>query len=315
MTALTGSLIDGLLAATVQAPSSHNTQPWLFERTDGGIGILADRRRRLPINDPHDRELTISCGAALFTLEVAARHHGLEPDVSLLPDPERPDLLAHVALTDGGTPAADGLFEAITTRASTRKGFDDGTPPDELRERFGEAAEAEGGWVRFVDGPAREPIADLIAEGDRVQFADPAWRHELADWMRPRGSGDGLTVPPVIGAVTRLVVRTFDLGASTAKQDRALLLEAPLVAVMGGDGDDPEAWLRTGRALQHALLVAAADGVHAGYLNQACQVGELRDDLRQVADLPGTPQLVVRLGLLDDPSPKPRRAPEFLPSS
>ena len=61
-----------LLEAAVQAPSSHNTQPWLFRVEDGAVHLLADRTRALPVNDPDDRELTISCGCALLNLRVAA---------------------------------------------------------------------------------------------------------------------------------------------------------------------------------------------------------------------------------------------------
>ena len=34
------------------------------------VELLADRTRALPVNDPQDRELTISCGCALFNLRV-----------------------------------------------------------------------------------------------------------------------------------------------------------------------------------------------------------------------------------------------------
>lgn len=64
--------IDRMLARAIRAPSSHNTQPWLFDCRDERIDLLADRTRALPANDPEDRELTISCGCALMTLRVAA---------------------------------------------------------------------------------------------------------------------------------------------------------------------------------------------------------------------------------------------------
>ncbi|WP_229440580.1 hypothetical protein [Massilia sp. BSC265] len=54
------------------APSSHNTQPWLFRMAESSIDLFADRTRALPVNDPDDRELTISCGCALMHLRIAA---------------------------------------------------------------------------------------------------------------------------------------------------------------------------------------------------------------------------------------------------
>ena len=63
-----------LIEQAVRAPSSHNTQPWLFRDREGAVEVHADRSRALPVNDPHDRELHISCGAALFNQRCVGRH-------------------------------------------------------------------------------------------------------------------------------------------------------------------------------------------------------------------------------------------------
>ena len=62
-----------LLRDAVLAPSGHNTQPWLFRVDGDAVDLYADRTQALPVVDPEDRELTISCGAALFNLRVALR--------------------------------------------------------------------------------------------------------------------------------------------------------------------------------------------------------------------------------------------------
>jgi len=87
-----------LVAAAILAPSSHNTQPWRFRLAAHRIDLWADRTRALPVNDPDDRELLLSCGAALFNLRVASARHGLAASVVLQPDAAHPDLLARVAL-------------------------------------------------------------------------------------------------------------------------------------------------------------------------------------------------------------------------
>src|SRR5687767_3698769 len=71
--------------SAVRAPSSHNTQPWLFRlRGDDVLELYADRSRALPVVDPRDRELTISCGAALFHVRAALRAAGHAGEVALL---------------------------------------------------------------------------------------------------------------------------------------------------------------------------------------------------------------------------------------
>ena len=82
--------VRSAVEAATWAPSVHNTQPWLFSRSGDRISLRADSDRRLGIVDPDGREMLISCGAALFTLRVAVREMGREPEVRLLPDPDRP---------------------------------------------------------------------------------------------------------------------------------------------------------------------------------------------------------------------------------
>jgi Putative TM nitroreductase len=66
-----------LVQYAILAPSSHNTQPWLFKIRGDVLELYADRTRALPIVDPANRALTISCGAALFHLRIALRHFRL----------------------------------------------------------------------------------------------------------------------------------------------------------------------------------------------------------------------------------------------
>ncbi|MGY1712529.1 Acg family FMN-binding oxidoreductase [Geodermatophilus sp. SYSU D00758] len=318
-----------LVGAAVRAPSSHNTQPWRFRLADGGIDLLADRSRALPVNDPRDRELTASCGAALFLLRVATAAAGLRTAVTPFPAGEDDDLLAAVRLDAGPAEVPRGPADAIPRRRTHRGGFRPEPLPDGLVGALDAATAEQGAVLRWVPpGAVRDEVARLVAEGDRAQFADPAWRRELASWMHPRGRGDGLPVPPVAGVLTRLAVAHLDLGGPTARRDERLVRRAPSLAVLVTDGDGPRDWLAAGQALASLLLVAADAGVHAGYCNQPCQVAPLRPVLHAALAVPGHAQLVLRLGTparLGPPAPRrpvhevvrvsrrPDRLPEELP--
>jgi nitroreductase len=302
-----------IVRSAALAPSSHNTQPWIF-RVDGDtVELWADRTRALPVNDPHDRELTISCGAALLNARVAAAHSGTGARVSVLPDPEvEPDLLARATLEgEPETGLADpSLFDAIRERRTVRDPFERRVPDPGLVSALTEAAGRHGAWIAEIhDEPRREGVVALVAEGDRRQFADPRWRRELAAWMHPRRKGDGLVMHGMPAPVVRAVVSHFDVGRSTAERDAHLAAMAPLLVVLGTDGDDPENWLAAGEALEHLLLVAAAAGVQASYLNQPCQVTELRPKLAEIVGTGASPQVVLRLGYPTDETPRAPRRP------
>jgi nitroreductase len=302
--------LDAILHAAIRAPSSHNTQPWILGLAPGVIELRADRTRALAVNDPDDRELTISCGAALFNLRVAACYAGATPAIELLPDPEDPDLLATVHLHGGGRPPADviRLYHAIGHRHTHRNGFADRALPVGLPGELRARAHAEGAWLELLDDDRRERVAELIAEGDRMQWADRHWRRELAAWLHPRRSGDGLVTPELIVPLARTTVATLDVGMPTAAHDRENAQGAPAIFVLDTHGDRPRDWLVAGMALEHVLLHAAARGLQAAFLNQPIQVAELRMHIAALLERPCFPQIIARIGHPAHPThPTPRR--------
>jgi hypothetical protein len=303
--------IQALIQAATLAPSSHNTQPWLFRLEGPMVELLADRTRALPVNDPHDRELTLSCGCALYNLRVAAAAAGLQATVEPWPDTAQADLLARVRFQAGAaTPAEATLHDAIAARRTYRERFAD-TPVDPIASQaLVDAAQVEGATLSLLDtDDRRAAAAALVAEGDALQWANPSWRRELAAWMHPRRRGDGLVLPALAIPVAQLVVRTFDMGHGVAAKDRQLADASPLLAVLSTAGDTPDDWLAAGQALQHVLLEGVHRGLQASYLNQPAQIDALRPRLQQLTGRPGWAQLLLRLGVPAKALPAaPRRA-------
>jgi len=302
-----------LLNCAVLAPSSHNTQPWLFRLSEDGrtIELLADVQRALPINDPDNRELHISCGCALFNLRVAAADTGFERVCTLLPDSDRPELLARIQIGTGTLePELAGLGEAAIHRRTWRNRFKSEPLPDALQLQLCDAAEAEGGRLQLLPEPElRSQVVELVKQGDGLQWQDEAWREELAHWMHPGRSGDGLMVPRLVAPLVRGVVRRFDMGRSVGSQDSLLAEESPLLALLTSPGDTPQDWLKTGQALQRLLLVAQQQGVQASYLNQPIQLAQLRPVLEKALAAQGHAQILLRLGYPDDRLPASPRRP------
>ncbi len=295
-----------LVRYAVQAPSGHNTQPWKFVIGNDRLELRADRSRALPVVDPRDRELTISCGAALEHLVIAARHFGLATDVSALPGSD-PDLLAVLRISGAQRArAADAsMFDAMSLRHTSRARFADRPVPARLCAAASRYAAQHGiEMLQVVAESEREALAELVAEGDRLQFEDPRFRDELAAWIHSRraATGDGLSgrgfgVPDRLSVLGALLVRHLDLGAGVAQVDVEKVLHAsPVLAALVSRHDEPADWLATGRALSGVLLTLAAAGVSAGFLNQPVEEPELRSQLADVLGTDGWPQLLLRAG-------------------
>jgi len=111
-----------LLQYAILAPSTHNTQPWLFKIRGDALVLYADRSRALPVVDPASRALTISCGAALFHLRITLRHFGYKGMVETFPNPIDKDWLARVYVGERWHTTAEEhrLFQAIAKRRTNR---------------------------------------------------------------------------------------------------------------------------------------------------------------------------------------------------
>lgn len=299
-----------MIQQAVWAPSSHNTQPWSFRISDRTIDLWADRTRALPVNDPADRELAISCGCALMNLRVAAAGEGLATEVQLLPATGEPDWLARASFRDGRDAATReaALATYIRGRRTYRKPFEPRAVDAEALGELMQAASDEGAWLRPLEtDQSRREAARLVAEGDAMQWADSNWRRELAAWMHPKRRGDGLSMPALAVPLARLVVRTFDMGGGVGAKDRKLAEESPLLAVLGADDDGVLDWLATGQALERVLLASCRRGLQASYLNQPIQVASMRPRLQELVG-PGFPQILLRIGYpLKVMSASPRR--------
>lgn len=310
--------LEFLLRYAILAPSTHNTQPWRFRIRGATLEVLADYDRSLPIADPQDRELIMSCGAALFNLRTAMHYFGCASEARPFPDAHRPGVVARVALqaSSGQKSEWSELFHAIPRRMTDRGRYSVEAVSGELQAQMCEVARIQGAWLApFASTRSKEMVADLIATGDRAQFENRAFRAELASWLRSPRDNDGLPAHAkgarqllgvAIPAVAFLV-RTFDLGNGVAARDRALATGSPLLACLGTARDTALDWLNAGQALQRVLLTVTANGLHASFLNQPIEVKELRSALGSLCGQQGYPQVLLRIGRGSGTRHTPRR--------
>jgi hypothetical protein len=182
------------------------------------------------------------------------------------------------------------------------------------------AAEKEGAMLAFAPtDDVKLRLADLIAEGDRIQWADIEFRQELAQWIRPNGGGHRDGIPArardlgdLMSLAGPVVVRTFDLGDGQAASDHGLAAGSPALAVLMTEGDHAHDWLAAGQALARVLLRARAHNVWASFLNQPVEVRSLRLSIPHIIGAAGFPQAILRLGFGHEVNPTPRREIEEL---
>ena len=307
-----------LLRYAVLAPSGHNTQPWNFHITDAGIEVYADYTRRLPVADPNDRELLISIGAAIMNLRVAAAHFGFETTVLYGPATNEEPAVALVTLreTCDAEEQLRRLFPAITRRHTSRSDFEPREIEPDALDVVCEAVESSE-TLHFVVPRDRMRTAELVEQADKLLMSDEQWRAELAQWVRPNeaSAGDGLSadafgIPGPISALAPHLIRNVDAGLVRGKQDREFTEHASGLVVITGN-DDIVSLIRAGEALERFLLTLTSLGVQYAFLNQVCQVPDLRTELWDLLRTAKPPQLLLRIGYGKDVRrPMPRRPVE-----
>lgn len=303
------SAARALVAAAATAPSILNTQPWSFEIHDSVIDLYADAERAvLRRIDPTKRQLTISCGAALFNMRVMAAHLGREIDVALLPAPAKPRLLATVKI--GPRIPVRGqealLQPAIRRRHTHRRAFSRRGVPGAIVRELAEAARLEEASLFVMSGREREWLLDLIALSDAVLVDDPGYDRDLARWTdgNPRRH-DG--IPPSSFGTTSVSgsppMRDFAHANPRVVVPRQNYPTDPCVAILSTTNDTPIAWMKAGEALQHVLLLATVRGLSASFLNQPLETPEIRSELYPYRH----PQMIMRLGYAPPDVATPRR--------
>lgn len=312
-----------LLRYAILAPSTHNTQPWRFGILREGVELYGDYTRRMPVVDPGNREMLMSIGAALFTLRVAAERFGFDCRVSYNEsgDSERP--LAFVSLSPrapgtGGNEAMVSLFTAIPRRHTNRNPFLLSRVPESLlRHVRGMETDGLAGVYVSADGRINTGVAELVASADRMQLADPAFRGDCAEWVRPNWTKkqDGITgaalgVSTIASALGPWTTRMLDVSLIRAAADKNLCCEAPGLVVIQSEDAVPH-WLDAGQLLQKLLLTLTREGLHHSYFNMPVQVPEFRLRLRALLGLSNWPQILLRIGFsLATPALTPRRPVE-----
>lgn len=311
---LTHTDIETAVRAATLAPSVLNVQPWRFVAHGDVIELHRDPDRALPVTDPGNRALTISCGAALFNLRLAIAHLAGHPEVDILPDPARPTLLAVVRPGDGTEPTAveSRLYVAIRDRRSSRVPFLDQPLPVETVVRIENAAATEGGTLRFLNAYEAADVGKLVRQADLVQRADADIRAEVGRWIgRGPDAVDGI---PHISLGPRAtdpstLVRDFALGLPVEGRDRAAFEHNPTLAVLLSDHDGPVDWVSTGQALERLWLEATVAGAGVSLLTQPLEMPGMRWLARPAAAGRFWPQALLRLGIPTRSTPPTPRRP------
>lgn len=311
-----------LIGAAVLAPSEWNTQPWRFEVERASMRMVTDPTRLLPWTDPDSRGLTISLGAALENLLIAARAYGLRPTVEYLPRAGANGVVAEVIWASGDVRRDRALFAAIPGRRTNRREYDGrGIFPEQRAQLVAQVP--EGLSLHWMDDRAAiRDVAKLAHDAVRDQAEDGRIAAEQFSWMRfgdeARRRGDGVPVDNLeLGVVTSWMARRYFNPKSwfsrfgpehAAREAREGLRSAGALVLLCAPKRDQVQWLMGGQAWERIALQASALGLALQPVSAPIQVERHRAQLLRAFEASSEePLMLARLGHARNPSATTRR--------
>ena len=307
--------LSTLVTLACRAPSLHNSQPWQWVLADAALQLFAypDRFEHRTMNT--DREVLLSCGAALDHLQVAAVAAGWTPTVVRYPDPDNHNHLATVVFhrAESTNEHARALGDAIAARRTDRLALGTPEPWDDIKALLGSVVKSSVAHLDVIDDNGRPALADASrrTEADRKQ-RDETYEAELEWWTGYFGTNDAIpftAMPSVSEAAHVDVAREFPaygLGDRRPQLDR----DHSKILVLSTYDDNPETMLRCGEVLSRVLLECTVIGLATCTLTHMIETHASREDIRRITGCHAEPQVLIRVGRAPQttrPSPTPRR--------
>ncbi|WP_433663209.1 Acg family FMN-binding oxidoreductase [Nocardia sp. CA-128927] len=306
--------VRAALTVACRAPSVHNTQPWRWVFDGTWLFLYRDTDLRLPAADPQDRQLTISCGAALDHARQAFVSMGWFTYVTRIPDPRRPELLAVFEFQPwyGPLNRTAARVRAISRRHSDRLPMSAPGDWSDVLDTVRELARPHHVTVDEITDADRPRLTEAARHATALRRYDSAYHDELQWWSESSEPEQGIPATALVSATEAArtdVGRAFPFAPYSNR--RADLEDRARLIVLSTVGDSPGQWLHTGEALSDTLLECTARGLTTCELTQVTELVATRSVLAELITQPGVPQIVLRIGVApkdeSEPDPTPRR--------
>jgi hypothetical protein len=288
------------------APSSHNTQPWLFKISDHKIELYPNWRRRLDKSDPEDRELYISLGAAITNLKTAAESFKLNFNCQIYPEAEAVALFQFESLST--TDFNRQTLEILCLRHCNRAKFAEKALPEKFLHYLKELTGHNSVKISLVyEENKKTLVADIVARATEAAFLDKGFTEELSGWIKPslKKYRDGLPgynigIPYPLSFVMPWMVKHLNVSKQQRKMVEGPLRHSAAYIILSTEDNNKETWLKVGQIFEQIALEAQKNKIELGVLAAAIEIGDFYKQLQAVININTRPQMFFRLGFCDN---------------
>jgi len=301
--------IKFILRYGILAPSTHNSQPWLFKIEDESCKIFYDSKRyTIKEADPLQRDLYISFGCLIENLFVASNYFNVFKSINYI---LKDSLIVEIVFKDLDGKEVNKNFEkildAIPKRVNARGIFEQQSISQEIIRRIPSINDFSDLKIDLIQDKGKiEKLASLTARGLKIAYSSPKFRKEMSAWMNSSFSrkkegipGYSLRMPALISLVFPMLVRFFDIGKAVGMLNYKSISSAPLISIISSKGNSPLSWLNVGRLFERLSLDMYSRGLKVSIFVASIEIGDLYKEVQEITASNLIPQLLFCIGYMN----------------
>ncbi len=297
------------IKAAVLAPSSHNSQPWLFRVIDDNtISVSLAPERRLTASDKNDRQAIISIGCAIANIEILADYHGFECVV----ENGRGGVLATLRFSkrrEEHQGEIEHLANFITKRVTNRSPHEDRVLDQRALQSIRALASNSLRIDIVTDHSSIQKLGAIAINAGIAALDDTEFRRELSSYLKSNSTrssvgmpGFGFGFPTPLALLAPTFIRFFNMERPAQKQNIALFEKTAGVLVISTANDTEVDWLSVGRVYERIALLATQTGMVTAPWAATIQIGEHYREIQKILNMTERPQFFARLGFPTKPT-------------
>lgn len=302
--------IKFLMQFAILAPSTHNSQPWLFKVNGNTCEIYLDRSKQLPEADKTGRDMYISLGCCIENLLIAARSYGTNPSLKLILKNDFIGVVKFKNLNKRLEIKQRKLLEAIKTRVNLRGPYIKKTIPFELINKL-QAYSINYPLVNFhpiSDKQKRNKIIDLTAKGLRMAYQNRNFRNEMSLWFNPSDSsrkegipGYSINLSLAISKIFPIIIKYFDIGKIVSLLNKKSMKTSSLISVFTTKNNTKKEWIEVGMLAERLMLELRATDIFSAVYVASIEMGRFSEELQQILETKDKAQFLFCSGYADKP--------------
>lgn len=304
-----GTLDEQILFAlhyAVRAPSTHNSQPWLFRIGAKTVEVHADWAKKLPYGDKDGRDMCISVGACIEHAKAAFSYFGMLEDLvvneAIILSENKPIAIFTVHRSTGTDEMLLPTMHAIESRFNARGPFLKKEIPLALLHGLKAASEPSVSFAILTDHAHIMRFADLTGEGMRVAHRIPEFRGEIAKWMINNYSkknegipGYTMLAPGLLSLILPTLIGRFNLGGILSKLNHLSIASSSGVLVFSSK-DTPSNWVHVGMLFARMSLALNVEYIHTSVYCASIEMPDIRVRLKDLLPTDEAPQFACAFG-------------------